>query len=194
MAACGYLTPNPKASNVDSGTRTESDSALYSQWRDGYAKMYHITNPPSVPPVKTVAPEDATGLFNECLRSKGFAAASDGSYNVPVAQENAFQGAEYVCRVSYPPAAKTLQPLTTQQKGIWYDYVVKTEVPCLDGQGFHVTNVPSRDTFISSFDSNTYTPYTEVLQELSPSQRNEAFEVRLNSKCPQQPPTGVLYG
>jgi hypothetical protein len=65
-----------------------------------------IADPPDVPVVALVTPEQRGPLVGGCLAGRGYPLV-DGFHEVPVEETDAFDLATYVCLASYPidPAA-----------------------------------------------------------------------------------------
>ncbi len=65
------------------------------------AADFGITDPPAVPVIELVTPEQRGSLVEACLAERGYT-LTDGWYAVPDAQTAAFDLANYVCMASYP--------------------------------------------------------------------------------------------
>lgn len=198
VVGCGGQTPDDADASDNSSTaashsNAQDDPALQ-KWRADVAAQYGITDPPHVEPVKTVLPEEATAYIDACMKDKGFASTGAGAYSYPVDQQEAFNLARYECTVAYPPDPAYLQPFTEVQMGRIYDFMIETEIPCLESEGYTVTGVPSKEVFIQTFSTDPFWPYEQVTEQLLAQGKGEAALAALEEKCPQTPPSDVLYG
>ena len=65
------------------------------------AADFGITDPPDVPVLRLVTPEQRGALVETCLAERGYR-LTEGFYEVPTAETDAFDLANYVCMASYP--------------------------------------------------------------------------------------------
>lgn len=191
-ASCssGSDSARDASAKVDSAVKVDPAVA---KWRGEMADRYDITNPPDVAVVQYIKPEDSNAYIDPCMSNKGFASTGPGEYSYPVDQQSAFDLARYICTVSYPPDPKYLQPWTDVQTTRLYDYMVATEIPCLQAEGFSISGVPSEETFVANFSLSPFWPYEQVQQQLASKNNNPQYLDSLEGKCPQQPSSDVLY-
>lgn len=69
--------------------------------RDTLAADFGITDPPDVPVLQLVTPEQRGALVESCLAERGYS-LTEGFYEVPNAEMDAFDLANYICMTSYP--------------------------------------------------------------------------------------------
>lgn len=103
----GALLDGPVGGNVAAPASAPAPAAAgpttpnVEQQRADAAEMFGITDPPEVPVVALVSPEEKEALVTACLAERGYT-LTEGSYAIPNAELDAFHLAEYVCDVSYP--------------------------------------------------------------------------------------------
>jgi hypothetical protein len=120
-----------------------------------------------------------------CVQAAGFEASTleDGgvSYELPPEeQEQALAIAQYVCLSKYP-LELNVEPFTDSDLRRLHDYYVSTLIPCLEQAGFTVDPAPSLESFLNSYQSNPWIPYTAVQ-----GQSTEDWDA-INKSCPQYP-------
>ena len=195
-ASCSAASEQPStvtASIADVGP-VVSDAEQLQAWRQSIAEQWKVQNPPQVEVVQFVPVETVQPLVDACMESKGFVKGTDDAWEVPSEQRDVFNLAFYECRVSYPPEPRTLQPLTDEQRLKVYEYLVGTLTPCLAAEGFDVSAAPTPETFVATFDVDQYSPYTDVLAQLTNSQKSNEYFAALEDRCPQYPSSDVLWG
>lgn len=187
LASCSSPVP---AASVEPD---EAGSAQVTEWRNGLAQMYGLKTPPEVTPIREVWPEERDALILECMTSKGFPPDEPGvqGWAIPDAQMGAFNQASYECALSYPPRAETFEPLNDDQKNLIYDYVIDTQIPCLEAKGFVITEVPSRQVFVDTYLSNPFFPQSQVGRQVTGDLDTELASIEMD--CPQSPPSEQLY-
>lgn len=140
-----------------------------------------------------ISRDESGRVYAECISEQGFDATENSSggvhFDVPKEQQPALAVAEYRCLARYPVHPVFMQPLTEEQVEILYDYYVDTLVPCLEGEGYDVGEVPTLETYKATRRTDEqWFPYNVVGAVPEDEWR------RINEKCPQGPPTDVLYG
>lgn len=193
LAGCGGgadVSTAPGDPDSDSGTEV-------SQMQD-MAQELGITDPPSVTVVREITPSESRTVLNSCLSEAGWELTQEGSgaaaYDISPDQEDAFNLAYYTCVAQYPVEAKYSEPYTDEQFGILYDHWTDTTIPCLEGLGYEVRDVPSRQTFI---ENPTWLPQPGITDAVSAdvsAGRWQSWDQVFEEECPVDPPEDVLYG
>lgn len=177
------------ASNADGNASVSpEDSAFYETYLENAAEYLKIDNPPEVEIVKWIKPEELQSYSDPCVRDQGFTQRSDLSWDVPEDQISAFNLATYKCWAAYPPLPKYAGPWTDKQRGIQYDWTVDHVIPCLQDHGYTIVGVPSRQTFIDTYLTDPFFPFSQVPLNLTNDQRNQ-----LEQECPQIAPSELLF-
>ncbi len=159
--------------------------------RAQWAAELGITDPPEVPVIRLVVPEEKQALVEDCMAREGFTLV-EGAYVVPDEQKPAFDLAQYVCQVSYPIDPTRGGAWTDTQTAIQYEWTVDTVLPCLRALGYRVLGeVPTRQEFLDSWARDEpYYPFAHIAGKDSLS--NEQW-TSLERSCPQIAPTDLLY-
>lgn len=136
--------------------------------------------------VRAVAPSEWSETTATCMTEAGFESHVRSGYvettSFPAEQEVAQAAAVYRCRVSYPIDPAYQQPYTTEEAAYLYRYLVGTVVPCLDGEGYSVPDVPSEGTFEDQLSSGQeWSPF----DSLDPG--SEEKYMALMAACPAKP-------
>jgi hypothetical protein len=170
---------------------SEVEWARYGQELLDLAKTYAIENPKPEEVVMWTKPEESLKYRDACVRKQGFSQDGDGTWiGITPEREGAFNLANYVCATAYPSMPKYTAPLDRADIGRAYDWTVHTVIPCLEAKGFTITDVPTREDFISSFGTNPFFPYSQIEQFIG----SNTQQAQLEADCPQWPPSEVLYG
>lgn len=141
--------------------------------------------------VRFVLPSEWAEAIAQCMSDAGFQASAepDGGVKyeeIPEAQGEAQSVANYVCSVQYPVDPTYARPLNEEQLDYLYWYFTNELIPCLEEEGHSVSTAPSRSTFIDQYDSNPWSPYSDVAAV------SDAAWLAINEKCPQMP--AELFG
>jgi hypothetical protein len=174
------------AAPTTAATATDSQMTVAEQ-QASFATYLKITDPPQVPVIRLVTNEERQVLLDACLDQSGW----DTKAGFPVDQKAAYDLANYICMASYPVYPELTGTWTDKQTAIQYDWTVNTELPCLAALGHTVTTpAPTRDEFITTWDTNPYFPFAYI--EGSSSLTNQEREL-LEAQCPQNPPSDQLW-
>ncbi|WP_146076517.1 hypothetical protein [Rathayibacter sp. AY1A7] len=176
----------------------EQSEAGIQQANDSSWEAVSAQNPgiarPEVERVRVVKPAEWAGAMVGCLDAAGFAAEEipDGgitsSEEIPTAQNGAYALALFECQAAYPVDPRYTIPLNTEQIDYLYSYYRDSLKPCIEGQGYEVPDVPSREVFSENFDvDGGWDIYSTVISTAS---ADEWYA--LKEKCPQFP--DELYG
>ncbi|WP_395641000.1 hypothetical protein [Pseudolysinimonas sp.] len=200
LAGCslvGDVAPSPTPPSSDDGTPDLANmtSDELAQWQlDSYWEMVASQHPGAIRPEIEVVryidlPESATVLAG-CMVDSGWpdvrATPDNGveSGTIPAGQEEAYDLAMYVCHASYPLDLKYIRPLTEEQKSALYAYLRDELAPCLEAEGFNVSDAPSEQAFLESYDeTGGWDIYASVV---SAGLSQEAW-YEINEVCPQVP-------
>lgn len=129
----------------------------------------------------------------DCLQAAGFSAkAFDSSQGMlgfqntaATQQADAWSKGISRCETKVGSAPE-LPRFTPEQLGLLYDFYLR-QMDCLTGEGFTISEPPSRDTFVATYySSDPWGPYADV-GRISPTALSE-----LETKCPQQPTAADL--
>ncbi|MFI2752565.1 hypothetical protein ACGIF2_03920 [Cellulomonas sp. P22] len=129
-----------------------------------------------------------------CLHDEGFGGATlnAGGSGVEIElagaeQLDAYNLATYTCRAKYPKdPAQDESRMTREQKLIAYDYVTTSLVECLTEHGYTIRDIPSQETFLASWDTGAWNPYTQLADVATPEDVLRA--------CPQDTPPELIWG
>lgn len=175
----------------DSTAESDDPAALYAQ-------EMGIENPPDVEVVREVSPSEELPILVDCLTEAGFppetpADVSIPEWQIPEAQVDAFNLAEYTCKAQYPLAAQYTEPLEGEQLGVVYDFWLTETIPCLADLGYEVEEPPSRDVFIAGepWDPREST-YEQVMADISAGRWVDEEQV-YSVECTTTPPDDLLY-
>lgn len=138
---------------------------------------------PAVPFSRYIDATEWGTTMASCLTAQGFGVQvmDDGGLAhdpVPADQSQAQAVAKYTCEVQYP--VHQLGP-TDADLRVLYDWNVDDLIPCLEGQGYPISEAPSFATYKDDYERAAWVPYTEV-----PLVSQEQFD-EINSVCPQLP-------
>lgn len=172
-----------------------SDEEALDRYLSELAESFGLTGEvPEVAIVRRIKPEEKAPVVIQCLRDKGFPVTESGvgafSVDVPPEQQDAAGLAQYECLAAYPPEARFLQPMGTQQYTAIYRYYSRTLVPCLAENGYPQTDpVPTEQTFLDSLGTPAeWNPYSAV-----PDGGGTKEWDGLKRACPQEAPSDQVY-
>ncbi|WP_346618600.1 hypothetical protein [Blastococcus montanus] len=101
-AGGNVAAPANAAADAPAPAAAEPTTPSLEQQRADAAEMFGITDPPDVPVIALVRPEQKEALVTACMAEHGYAPTEEGHYAIPNAELAAFHRAEYICDVSYP--------------------------------------------------------------------------------------------
>ena len=154
------------------------------------ARGLGLRNPPRIDLVRWISPEEWAPSMLGCLTGQGLPVGytADGgidSSRVPSNEQPALQLAMYSCTAQFTVDPRYSMPLNAEQRGILYDFLTTSYVPCLGGLGIEVAVPPSRQRFIAAGDDDGWQPQLGL-------PRGRVTEA--NAACPVRPRSEVLYG
>ena len=163
------------------------------------AQAANLTDPPVVALVRWTSHDDWGSTIAQCERDAGFNAVGSGSVllypdGIGAAQRSAFDLADYVCNAKYTMNPKYNVTFTADQWGIWYDYNVEWEVPCLATLGVTVSQPPTRETYIAQglqTGQPAWSPWSEADFVFAGSWQKDLL---MTQTCPDYPPAQYLWG
>lgn len=194
-AGCGSgsTDADPPVNGSGGVAASSPGSAVLDEWRAGMAGMWNISDPPAVPVVEYVAPEEAERYTTRCMVEKGYVKDSSNAYTVLDEQKTVFDMAMYECAVSYPPDPRMLKPYSQDQLTLIYQHNEKSVIPCLEQHGFTIPESPSLETFIQTFESQPFIPFDSAYLQ-GPGLGFSDMEVEeLRVVCPPYPPAELLW-
>lgn len=198
LAGCASGSPAPSASGPAQPSRTLSaaDERAIAERLAEVAVGNGVKSPPEVERVRVVSLFEQPSIIVNCLSEKGVSATLNpdgGGYwlEMPADQVDAVGLAAYTCEAQYPVDPAHLGPPTDEHKQVIFEYLTRTLVQCLEDEGFTIDDVPTRETFMSSFaEAPSFNPYYQVWPLLSAVGDADALERR----CPPNTPPQLLYG
>lgn len=154
------------------------------------ARGLGLSNPPNIDLVRWISPEEWAPSMLGCLAGQGLPVGytADGGIDsslVPSDEQPALQLAMYSCTAQFTVDPRYSMPLNAEQRGILYDFLTTSYVPCLGGLGIEVAVPPSRQRFIAAGDDDGWQPQLGL-------PRGRVTEA--NAACPVRPRSEVLYG
>ncbi|WP_157000939.1 hypothetical protein [Agromyces laixinhei] len=140
------------------------------------------TERPEVERVRFIQPNEWATSIAECMAADGFnARAENGGLILENADEqrSATSVAQYICEARFPVEAIYYQALNESQLRYLYHYQTTDLRPCLEAEGYEISNPPSFDTYFENYSRNGgWLPYAEIPGNMQPS---------LEELCPQLP-------
>lgn len=189
-ASPGASDGGNSADPLDNGGQAEY---TWTDYVKAKRKMSGLTSWPEVERVRFISEEERSEVQAQCLTNLGFPTTveSDGSYqtNSTAEQEESLALASYTCELQYPIDLRYAQAFTRTQLRAIYTYYRDSLLPCLQGQGLEIGQLPSEETYIEGVTTGNapWTPYDSV--DLASIDVNA-----LNKACPPMPASDVLYG
>ncbi len=180
-------TPVPSAQRTLS---TEDQKAIDEQLAS-LAQAYNLRNPPKVPIVRVVPMSEATQAMIDCLNAAGFSTTltddKEGwTSTYGKDQKRAYDLAAYTCLAQYPAdPAQSSSRMTRDQKLIAYHYLTVTLVACLKDHGYTVTDLPSEQTFLDTWDTAPWNPYDQL---------PAGVMTALQGQCEPNTPPKLIWG
>lgn len=179
-------TPLSTRVDMSEGDKLRARAALLASDADSIG----LVKRPDVDLVRWISPEEWAPTMLECTRGAGYPVSytEDGGINsatVPSDQTPALLRAMHVCTAQYTVDPRFSEPLTREQRGIVYDYLTESYVPCLKGLDIEVSTPPSRTSYIATAEDDGWQPQLEL-------PRGKVTEA--NATCPVRPRSDVLYG
>lgn len=183
----GGMQVGASSATHSNSSPTVSPSSDRDAWVEEVAWRNHIDDPPAVPIIREIRPDERDATNASCMIAAGFP-PNKGTltiWDVPPGQVKAFDLAMYTCEVSYPLAAKYRQPMNLEQLKIVYDYYGHELAACIGAQGFRAPDLPSFEQFqTSAGTSDEYNPWALIPVEYTEGVWKE---------CDPLPPDDELY-
>jgi len=189
LGGCTPEAKPPAASPTPAGSTEHSiDDQLAT-----VAEAWGIDQPPDVAQVRVVRAAESPGVQAECLTESGFPSevTPDGtgySISSTSGSDESLALAVYTCAAMYPIDPTQTGALTEAQKELAYRYLSEDLVSCLGSNGYVISEIPSRQTFIETYDTGAWNPYAELIS------RGESPPEDLFAECPANPPLSLIYG
>ncbi|KJL22967.1 hypothetical protein RN51_01713 [Microbacterium oxydans] len=176
----------PKPPVMQSAERDSQLQAAQEQAEGLFHDRFPDQPVPEASLIRAVAPSEWSETTATCMTEAGFESHVKSGYvetaSFPAEQELAQAIAVYQCRVAYPIDPAYQQPYTAEEATYLYRYLVDTVVPCLDGEGYTVPDVPSEGTFEEQLNSGQeWNPF----DSLDPG--SEEKYMALMGACPAKP-------
>lgn len=156
---------------------------------------------PQVEITRITTPEEEAEVWYSCMREAGWSVTitPDGGMSAPSglheSQLEVYYLADYTCRAKYPVDDNLYDRWGESEVGGVYTYYVESLKPCLEEQGYEISEPPTWPTFLSTwqFDdrfggyiatADTWFPYADV----------EGMDIEaLQGQCPETIPDEYLY-
>lgn len=194
VAGCSPGVPEdeeqaPAGTSVDR-TLSPEDEADLDAWLAERAALFSVADPPQVERIRLVSMADTAPTQIDCLTAAGFPAAlsEDGQgweVEIPPGQNESYGLVAYTCAAEYPTdPAQDDSRITDAQKKVAYAYLTDTLVTCLADHGFDVTDIPSEETFLGSWDTRRWNPYDQL----------QGVPATVQETCPANTPPDLLWG
>lgn len=171
------------------------DEAAYAneQWELTVANVPSLANAtrPNVSLVRFIEPGEFSQVMMNCLIEAGITNVEltddgEGFFMKPesLAEHEASTLARYVCTVKYPIEPRYSTPLNREQLENLYDYFVGPQKACLEGQGYQISQPPSKERFIENYYSGDgWDPFIEVVSHIGGGKE----QAELANICPKLP-------
>ena len=156
-----------------------------------WADYFGVADPPDVEVVRYVGTEELDKIVRQCVTDAGYP-ATDGGFDVPAGNEEAFALAQYTCYVQYPVPERYTQAWGDEQVRAQYRWTVDFVIPCLEERGHPIAPPPSEAVFLELHSNDPYFPFAEVKLSVPEDEFNAAW-MRLETECPQEIPGSVLW-
>lgn len=188
-SATTQTTPTRSTSSGTPAQAPEAGAEAREEWLMGWAQSRGISDPPEVPVVREVRPEEMGALVVQCLTDQGFDAEffpEDDSWGLDAApgQGEAAALAEYICIAQHPLMDVFVLPLSDDRLRASYVWHVETTIPCLQGMGHSTPEPPTLETYIATYRATG----GQWMAQAEAALPHEAWE-----ECPPLPPTGELF-
>lgn len=176
-------------------TAIEFDDAAYAQehWERAVADAPNLANTaqPNISRVRFIEPSEFSQVMITCLTEAGVTSVEptpdgEGFMTAPNSQAefDAATLAGYSCAVKYPTSPKYSVPLDDGQLSRLYDYFAGPQRECLEGEGYQVSDPPSKESFIDNYSSGQgWDPFIEIVSTL----RDATKQAALAKVCPALP-------
>lgn len=145
---------------------TDWDMKYYQSNLEEFAAAFGIENPPEVAIIRWVKPEESTDVLVECLQNAGFPVQRTEhgyEYNSDVNDGGAYDLAQYTCMAQYPVESTFARPMTQEQARRLYDYIIDTQIPCLEANGYGPFDLPTFESYLQTIQSpDMYFPTQDI--------------------------------
>jgi hypothetical protein len=152
---------------------------------DGIARKFGLDNPPIVPVVREVSPEELFPLIDECMARAGFPPLEPGTWSTPEDQFEAFESARFTCFAQYPIKVELDQPITASQALFIRNYWITSWIPCVQDRGITLDPPPTEQTLLDNWHSPEAWFPSVVLHDLH---LDQARTDEILTACPEFPP------
>lgn len=200
LAACsiGDDQPSSSPSAAPETPEQQSDEELRAELAQSLAEEYDVEDSPEVEIVREVQPDEASAAEAECMTDAGWPnEQSDGgvAYDIPAEQADDFNLALYTCKLQFPVEAKYTQRLGDDQWSMMYDHFVDVYIPCAEGEGHDIGDIPTKDVYLATPDAEKWFPGRNVRREITTGGTGAYSSVEeFEAVCPATPGWEVLYG
>ncbi len=140
----------------------------------------------------------ATRSWRELLRSRLFLRQSSGSLPPASASTPCFSSLrqwsvrksllDIHCAVRFPHPSTLERALTTEERGVLYDYAANVVVPCLRSAGRITPQLPSREEFIERSLGQNWDPGLYPRSGRGYPTKDRFLASILTTRCPPLPP------
>jgi hypothetical protein len=182
-APLGLSDETPSPAHTPLSEQQQRDKLWHELTRE-----YPEAKQPEVEFVRHLQQDEWATVQSGCMAEQGFPDVKptpDGGLSfgdVPDSQGEAFWTSRYICFLKFPLDPKYSGPLTEDRLKVLYDYYVSSLIPCLEAEGYAISDPPSKSVFIDQYQEASWSPY---LDAMNPSSQQEWY--RINAACPQWP-------
>lgn len=192
LSACSAapLTPDddPSELTIEQRLRAVADE----QWNDVLVQYEDAERPPYAV-VRMIDHDEWGEVIARCMNEAGFPSVKDSgdggvlSGDLVISQGEAYAIAMYDCNARYPLDPKFNEPVTDEDLSLIYDYLVDTQMPCLEAHGYEVVEPPSRQQFIENYETDPWIPSGPIIMAIA---QTDDFTpaMKLLEDCPDTPP------
>lgn len=183
LSGCGGALPHNQTKSSSSSSLAE----YIKEYKQDAAEFYGLQNPPDVEPVRFVDVDERQELLETCLLEGGAKRNKDGTFSAGDNIE-VLNRLYYACDVKFPLRRKYSAPLELPEKKRQYMWDIEYVLPCVKAHGYTLSDPPSEQKYLDTWDTDRYFPLGEVEQVYGP-----AALADLQEKCLQQAPGAVVW-
>lgn len=161
-----------------------TDAEAYEASIEQMASFYGVDAVEREDVVRWVLLEEQDSTRNACMTDLGYTVSDTGGIDAVAEQHDSVQRDFFRCFSMYPPHPSYTRQWDRDQVEAQFEWTVEALIPCLEGHGYSITEVPSRATFVQNWFSDPFYPMSQVpLDAIQP----------LEAVCLQQAPSAVLW-
>lgn len=157
------------------------------------SQQHDVTTPSPPPtPVRWVQPNEQLALIDECMIEAGWVPKSKGHYSFNEEVADSFHDAYYQCASRFPVDVTFTGPLTAEDLQRSYDYMVNEHHPCLEGLGFNLPPLGSKEAYLQNPEAGAEFADAVEAQTVQLVQAGKlASPDEVYDRCPRQNPSAL---